>query len=88
MDLEYLTRVQALDAVARQDDAALADLDRWLRDHVRQRLGLPPRPDRHSLDVVAHARNHGIEPAYELAPASGDGARPLPAFAPCMSPTS
>jgi hypothetical protein len=77
MDLEYLTRVQALDAVARQDDAALADLDRWLREHVRRRLGLPPRPDRHALDVVAHARKHGIEPAYELAPASGDGARPL-----------
>ena len=76
MDLEYLTRVQALDAVARQDDAALADLDRWLRDHVRRRLGLPPRPDRQALDVVAHARKHGIEPAYELAPASGDGTAP------------
>jgi hypothetical protein len=77
MDLEYLTRVQALDAVARQDDAAQADLDRWLRDHVRQRLGLPPRPDRHALDVVAHARKHGIEPAYELARWSGDEPRPI-----------
>jgi len=77
MDLEYLTRVQALDAVARQDDAALADLDRWLRDHVRGRLGLPPRPDRHALDVVAHARKHGIEPAYELARRSGDGPHPI-----------
>ncbi len=77
MDLEYLTRVQALDAVARQDDAALADLDRWLREHVRRRLGLPPRPDRQALDIVAHARKHGIEPAYELARPSGDGPRPL-----------
>jgi hypothetical protein len=76
MDLEYLTRLQALDAVARQDDAALADLDGWLREHVRRRLGLPPRPDRHAVDVVEHARKHGIEPAFELA-RSGEGRRPL-----------
>jgi very-short-patch-repair endonuclease len=77
MDLEYLTRLQALDAVARQDDAALADLDRWLREHVRQRLGLPPRPDRSQFNVVEHARKHGIEPAYELARRSGEAPRPL-----------
>jgi very-short-patch-repair endonuclease len=76
MDLEYLARLQALDAVARQDDAALADLERWLREHVRRRLGLPPRPDRHAVDIVEHARRHGIEPAFELA-GSGEGRRPL-----------
>jgi Protein of unknown function (DUF4011) len=77
MDLEYFARLRALDAVPRQDAAALADLDRWLRDQVRQRLGLPPRPDRDAFDVVEHARKHGIEPGYELALAPGEAARPL-----------
>ena len=67
MDLEYLTRLQALDAVARQDDAALAGLERWLREHVRQRLGLPPRPNRNQFNVVEHARKHGIEHYLDLA---------------------
>jgi very-short-patch-repair endonuclease len=76
MDLEYLARLRALDTVA-QDAAALADLDRWLRDQVRQRLGLPPRPDRDAFDVVEHARKHGIEPGYELVLTPGEAARPL-----------
>jgi len=77
MDLEYLARLRAPDTVARQDAAILADLDRWLRDQVRQRLGLPPRPDRDAFDVMEHARRHGIAPGYELALTPGEAARPL-----------
>jgi very-short-patch-repair endonuclease len=77
IDLEYLTRLQALDAVARQDAAALADLDRWLRDHVRLKLGLPPRPGRRAFNVVDHARKHGIDPGYELPQRPDEGGRPL-----------
>jgi hypothetical protein len=50
-DFEYLTRLMGLEAVARQDEATLAELDRWLRDHVREQLGLPPRPDRKNLSI-------------------------------------
>ena len=71
-DLEYLMRLTGLEAVARQDEATLADLDRWLRDRVREQLELPPRLDRKSLDIIDHARKHGISPNYELPPKSGE----------------
>ncbi len=65
-DLEYLTRVEALDATGWSDDIELAKLDRWLRDKVRAGLSLPPRPNRKTLDIHAHARQHGIDPSVEL----------------------
>jgi hypothetical protein len=65
-DLDYLTRLAALDAVARQDDASLARLERWLRDRVREELELPPRPNRHEFNLVEHARKKDINPSYEL----------------------
>ena len=65
-DFEYLTRLVGLEGVARQDEATLAELDLWLRDRVREQLGLAPRPDRKNLDLIAHARKHSIDPNYEL----------------------
>jgi very-short-patch-repair endonuclease len=74
-DFDYLTRLTALEGVARQDESSLAQLDRWLRDRVREQLELPPRPPRDKLDVFAHARKHGINPSYDL---SKDGAAARP----------
>ena len=65
-DLDYLTRLAALDAVARQDDNSLARLERWLRDRIREQLELPPRPSRQEFNLVEHARKKGIDPSYEL----------------------
>jgi len=65
-DLDYLTRLAALDAIARQDDASLARLERWLRDSIREQLELPPRPSRQEFNLIEHARKKGIEPNYEL----------------------
>jgi len=65
-DLDYLTRLAALDGVARQDDASLARLERWLRDRIREQLELPLRPSRQEFNLIEHARKKGIEPNYEL----------------------
>jgi len=65
-DLDYLTRLAALDTVARQDDDSLARLERWLRDRIREQLELPPRPSRQEFNLVEHARKKGIDPSYEL----------------------
>jgi hypothetical protein len=72
-DIDYLTRREALETVARQDEGTLAELDRRLRDCIREQLGMPPRPDRRELNLFEHARKHGINPSYELArePANG-----------------
>jgi hypothetical protein len=75
-DPEYLARVQALDALGREEDAAVAELDRWLRDHVRATLGWPSLPDRAPRDAAQEARRHGIAPAYDLPPAA-ENSRPL-----------
>lgn len=36
-------------------------IERELRDQVRAQLGLPPRPQRRSIDLAAYARSHGVE---------------------------
>jgi hypothetical protein len=65
-DLDYLTRLAALDSVARQDDTSLARLERWLRDRVREQLEIPARPNRQEFNLVDHARKKNIDPSYEL----------------------
>jgi hypothetical protein len=71
-DFDYLSRLAALDALGWQNDAAHAEVERWLRDHVRTQIGMPPHPDRAAHDVAARARAHGIAPSYDLARAPGE----------------
>ena len=48
-DLEYLMRLEGLNSVARQEEAELDDLDLWLRQRIREQLGLSPRLDKTKL---------------------------------------
>jgi uncharacterized protein DUF4011/restriction endonuclease-like protein/AAA domain-containing protein len=79
-DHDYLGRLAALDAAGSQDDTAYAEVERWLRDHVRPQVGLPPLPDRPIHDIAEHARTHGIAPSYDLARAPDEALRPLTAL--------
>ena len=79
-DADYLGRLAALDALGWQDDAAHAEVERWLRDHVRTQLAMPPHPGRAAHDVAAHARAHGIAPSYDLTPMPGEAPRPSTAL--------
>jgi hypothetical protein len=56
-NIEYLTKLQALESAGRDDDIALAKLDRELRDSVRVELGLPPKPNKHDINRAEHARS-------------------------------
>ena len=67
-DLEYLAKLKGLAALGRDDEFETAKVDRWLRDRVREKLGLPSRPTRKQFDLANHAREHGIDPSIELAP--------------------
>lgn len=69
-DLEYLTKLEALDGLARDDEFEIAKLDRWLSDRVRASLGMPKLKARKELDLIAHARKHGINPDMNLPSAS------------------
>src|SRR5262249_4134711 len=65
-DLEYQTKVKALESAARDDDFSLAEVERDLRDRLREHLGLPPRPTRKTINPAEHARQQGIDPSLEL----------------------
>jgi hypothetical protein len=65
-DLEYMTSIKALESTGRDDEFALADAERNLRERVRKELGLPQRPTRKTINPADHAREHGIDPSFEL----------------------
>jgi Protein of unknown function (DUF4011) len=66
LDLEYLTKVKALESTGRDDEFALAEAERDLRDRLRSQLGLQPRPTRKTINPADHAREHEIDPSLEL----------------------
>lgn len=67
-DLEYLTRIEALESQGRDDEIELARAERDLRDKVRQQLGLPLRPTKSTINPSEHAKSLGIDPSIELHP--------------------
>jgi hypothetical protein len=73
-DQIYRDGIASLDPEDPSTTAKEVRIERELRDRVRAQLGLRPRSARRSLDQLAWARQHGVEPALELAAA----VEPLP----------
>lgn len=67
-NLEYLTKLEALESAGRDDELALAKVERELRDHIRSEFGLPPRPKKTEINRADLARQAGIDPNFELSP--------------------
>ena len=67
-DLEYLTKIEALESQGRDDEVELARAERDLRDSIRQQLGLPARPTKNTINPSEHAKSLGIDPSIELQP--------------------
>lgn len=65
-DIEYLTKLEALESQGHDDEIALSRLERELRDKVRSQLGLSPRPKKSEINRAEHARSLGIDPNPEL----------------------
>lgn len=65
-NLEYLTKLQALESSGRDDDSSLGKLERELRDHIRREFDLPPRPKKAEINRAEHARRSNIDPNPEL----------------------
>jgi very-short-patch-repair endonuclease len=74
-DIDYLTKLDALERDGRDDEIELARLELHLRDRVRAQLGLPPRPTRADINRSEHARSLGIDPGLELQPGCQKSAR-------------
>jgi hypothetical protein len=58
-DIDYLTKLDALEREGRDDEIELARLELQLRERVRSQLGLPPRPTRADINRSEHARSLG-----------------------------
>lgn len=69
-NLEYLTKLQALESAGRDDEIELTKLERSLRDQVRNEFGLAPRPKKTEINRADHARHLGIDPNIELNPSA------------------
>jgi hypothetical protein len=68
-EIEYLTKLQALENTGHDDEFEIIKLERQLRDRVRTQLGLPPRLGKNEINLAEHARQNGIDPNFELKPA-------------------
>lgn len=64
-DEEYMAAIATLDE-ADQDSDEFQQIERKLRDKVREELEMPPRTDVASLSKAAYAEHLGINPDYEL----------------------
>jgi Protein of unknown function (DUF4011) len=67
-NLEYLTKLEALESAGRDDELALAKLERELRDHIRSEFGFSSRPKKAEINRADLARQAGIDPNFELGP--------------------
>uniref|UniRef100_B8HN08 RAP domain-containing protein n=1 Tax=Cyanothece sp. (strain PCC 7425 / ATCC 29141) TaxID=395961 RepID=B8HN08_CYAP4 len=64
-DSEYMAAVASLDEVD-HDSEEFQQIERKLRDKVREELAMPPRTDTRSLSKLDYARHLEINPDYEL----------------------
>ncbi|MEH6691127.1 MAG: DUF4011 domain-containing protein [Pseudorhizobium pelagicum] len=65
-DEVYIEEAKALDTEALDYPDNLRKVERSLKDRVREQLGMPKRITRKDESLAQHARNHGINPSYEL----------------------
>lgn len=67
VDEKYLKEIDSLD----QDEDGYLDkiveLEREMKDRVREKLGMPKRQTKTSVDIKTHARNNQINPSFDLA---------------------
>ena len=71
-DVEYQSAIEAMEVSGQVNDAELEKLDRWLKDRLREQLGLPLRPTRKEVNRVEHARSLGIDPSLSLSSSGGN----------------
>ena len=65
-DEVYLEQLERLgpDSVAALDRSA--EIERALKDRVREALGMPARATKGDISLSQHARNNNISPSYDL----------------------
>jgi hypothetical protein len=62
----FKSEIEKLDPEAADHEDQLRRVERALKDRVREVLGMPKRVTRKDESLAQHARNHGINPSFEL----------------------
>lgn len=65
-DEEYQEKIEKLDADDDDLEQKRNNIDRVLKDKVRAELGMPPRQTKVDISLQQHAKNHFINPSYDL----------------------
>ena len=65
-DEEYLNAMDAVDGDNESAPDEIKKIDRFLRDRIRQKLGLEPLVGQKGLSNIEVAKKHGINPSYEM----------------------
>jgi len=65
-DETYLASMEAIERDADDYLDKTRQIERELKDRVRELLGLAPRIKKAEVNLLQHARNNGISPSYEL----------------------
>ena len=62
----YLNELEAVEPDAEDYLDQARNIERALKDRVREILGMPPRPNKAQVNLVQHARNNRITPSFDL----------------------
>jgi hypothetical protein len=65
-DEQYLAEMEGVQRDADDYLDRTRQIERALKDRIREALGLPPRINKAEVNLVNHARMNGITPSYEL----------------------
>jgi hypothetical protein len=65
-DEQYLAEMESVERDADDYIDRTRQIERALKDRVREALGLPQRTNKNEVNLVHHARINGITPSYEL----------------------
>jgi hypothetical protein len=63
---QYLSEIESVDRDADDYIDRTRQIERHLKDWVRQVLGLPPRTKKTEVNLIHHAKINGILPSYEF----------------------
>lgn len=66
MDKAYLTALDGIDPLSEDVPEKKAEIERALKDRLREHLRMPPRQTKAGLSLKEHARTHDISPSYDL----------------------
>jgi hypothetical protein len=65
-DLDYQTELEELALATENEPQKQTEIERQLKDRVREQLGLPPRVNQANISLEQHARHHNISPHFDL----------------------